>query len=184
MAGVKENIKKIRFCGVGIGLGLLGVVITAPIYGFASTLLLPPGLSLIVSIIFPISVFLIVCSKVCAPENSLEEIKTSENNETTDTKMAGKSMLIAYVLWFLIGLLGAHRFYLMRVKSGFTFIFLYIAYCFSVYYNFLIFSRLLILILAGWWILDVYFTYTMVIEKNAKVEIEVPAVSLPKTDRS
>lgn len=37
-------------------------------------------------------------------------------------------MLIAYVLWLFLGVFGAHRFYLRRVKTGLAFVILFVLF--------------------------------------------------------
>ncbi|MDP9729384.1 TM2 domain-containing protein (plasmid) [Alicyclobacillus sp. TC] len=37
---------------------------------------------------------------------------------TTTTVVVGKNMVLAYVLWFFLGSLGIHRFYLGRIGTG------------------------------------------------------------------
>jgi len=41
-----------------------------------------------------------------------------QTQRTADFSGAGKNMVIAYVLWWFLGVFGAHRFYLERPKSA------------------------------------------------------------------
>ncbi len=71
-----------------------------------------------------------------------------------------KDMTVAYLLWFFLGTLGIHRFYLGRPKSALFFLFsslfgwilLYIPYA----------------IMFIWWLCDSYLVYKLVNEHNEK----------------
>lgn len=84
-----------------------------------------------------------------------------------------KSMAVAYLLWFFLGILGAHRFYLGRVGSAFVFLLLVVLYCAvalaPVLFPFFFlgagviaieFYGLLTLVLPGtlgvWWVVDAF----------------------------
>jgi TM2 domain-containing membrane protein YozV len=65
----------------------------------------------------------------------------------------GPNMVLAYVLWLFLGILGAHRFYLGRVGSGVVMLVLSITF----------FG----LIITGvWWLVDAFLTAGMVQKKR------------------
>ncbi len=43
---------------------------------------------------------------------------TQQTTTTTSLEVASKSMVIAYVLWFFLGQLGIHRFYLGKIGTA------------------------------------------------------------------
>lgn len=75
------------------------------------------------------------------------EIKKME----ADTLFKEKNIPVAYVLWFFLWWLGAHRFYLGRPGSAIAMIFLWP------------------LTLGIWPLLDAYFTYKIAEEHNDRV---------------
>lgn len=77
-----------------------------------------------------------------------------------------KSVLIAYLLWFFLGYLGIHRFYLGKITSGILMIMLFAL------------SSLLTVIGIGfiglalyglWWLIDAFLIPSMVTEKNVEI---------------
>lgn len=68
-----------------------------------------------------------------------------------DIAFKEKEMIIAYLLWFFLGMLGVHRFYLGRVKTGVA----QLLMCFLG--PFLLFVPYLIL--GIWWLADAYFVF-------------------------
>lgn len=75
----------------------------------------------------------------------------------SEVKAYGKSTLVAYLLWYFLGLFGGHRFYLRRTGTAVAM---------------LVLSLTVIgLIVTGiWWIVDIFLTYKMVNEENEIVE--------------
>jgi TM2 domain-containing membrane protein YozV len=76
----------------------------------------------------------------------------------------GRSMSVAYLLWFLLGYFGAHRFYLGRYRSG----------CFMAMLSFL--GMILAFVLVGfvflipvsiWWIADAFLIPGMMANRPA-----------------
>lgn len=92
-------------------------------------------------------------------------------------KMEGKSLVVAYLLWWFLGALGGHRFYLGRIKSAVTQLLLFSVGAMTA---FVIFGWILLFIWFVWWALDVYFTYKIVIEVNEKLGVVDAGFSLVK----
>jgi len=72
-----------------------------------------------------------------------------------------KKVAKAYLFWFSLGWLGAHRFYLGRVKSGIAQLLLFFI---GLGANFFL------LLLIIWWVLDAYFTYKIAEKEYGKLE--------------
>jgi len=78
-----------------------------------------------------------------------------------------KSVSAAYLLWFFIGFLGAHRFYAGRKGSGFAQLAL------------LLIPFLGWAILAGWWIADLFLIPGIIREENMKTIEEIAGPRRP-----
>ena len=104
-------------------------------------------------------------------------MKMGEQTVSVKMNMEGKNMIVAYLLWWFLGVLGVHRFYLRRVGTGITQLLL------TVIGWALIVTIGYVLIIAWfiWWALDVYFVYKMVNEENKKLGVTNPAISLSKS---
>ena len=77
--------------------------------------------------------------------------------DSFELKTISKNPIIAYLLWFFLGYLGMHRFYMGRPKTALTQIILLILGGLLL----IIYIGLLIWILLGIWVLlDAYFLYT------------------------
>ncbi len=81
-----------------------------------------------------------------------------------------KSVLVAYLLWFFLGWLGIHRFYLGYVVSG-----LILLACWAVgsllsviYVGFVILA-----IPAIWWVIDLFLIPGMARERNNQIIVEI-----------
>ena len=125
---------------------------------------------------------------------SQKESVSNTNEISLKMKVEGKSLLIAYLLWWFLGLAGVHRFYLNRTKTalaqlalsvlgGIT-VFVCIVSFFLIGF---IFIGFIFLIPVGiWWILDVYFTYKIVQEENNKIGINHSSLvsTIQSSDRS
>lgn len=72
-------------------------------------------------------------------------------------KVYGKSMGLAYVLWYILGIFGGHRFYLGRKASGLAQLIL----------TFTIIGVLITLI---WWFIDAFQVHKWVKEYNLDME--------------
>jgi len=84
-------------------------------------------------------------------------------------------MFAAYLIWFFLGGLGIHRFYLGRMKTGASILALNIVGVFTLPLGFGI-----VLIAAAWiwWLADAYFTQAIVTEENAKLGIQTSNITL------
>lgn len=80
----------------------------------------------------------------------------------SEVKSRGKSMVVAYLLWYFLGMFGGHRFYLGRKGSAITQLILTI-------------TILGVIVTGIWWIVDAFLTHQMVKEKNREVESAVLA---------
>jgi len=92
--------------------------------------------------------------------------------------LQGKNILVAYLLWWFLGWLGIHRFYLGRTKTGLAQLFLFII---GVLTLILIIGYFLLIAWIIWWLLDAYFTYKIVEEENQKLGVENSTLSLSKS---
>ena len=87
----------------------------------------------------------------------------------------GKNIVIAYILWWFLGGLGVHRFYLGRIKTGVAqLLLLVIGIATSVF----VVGYVFLIILFIWWALDAYFTYKMVSEENSKLGLSNSIISI------
>ena len=71
--GKGHDTKKFRLCGTGVGLGLLAVLITAPIWGifgppFIS--MFSPLLATAFSVVVPVAAFSVVLWKICSKQSN------------------------------------------------------------------------------------------------------------------
>jgi len=78
----------------------------------------------------------------------------------TEVKNRGKDMVVGYLLWWFLGLFGAHRFYMGRTGSAIAM---------------LVLSITLIGMIATWvWmIVDAFLLHTWIKEHNQRVEADV-----------
>ncbi|WP_410770784.1 TM2 domain-containing protein [Fontibacillus sp. BL9] len=75
----------------------------------------------------------------------------------SEVKSRGKNMVIAYVLWYFLGLFGGHRFYMGKTGSAIAQLILSI-------------TVIGMIVTSIWWIVDAFLTHTWVKEENAKLE--------------
>ena len=75
----------------------------------------------------------------------------------SEIKNQGKNMVVAYILWYFLGLFGAHRFYIKKTGSAVTQ---------------LILSITIVGLIATsiWWIVDAFLVHTWVKDHNRVVE--------------
>jgi len=77
-----------------------------------------------------------------------------------------KTALIAYLLWFFAGYLGAHRFYLGRIVSGLIMLVLFLLSCVGM----LILVGFIGLAVIGlWWLIDGFLIPGMISGANNKL---------------
>jgi TM2 domain-containing membrane protein YozV len=70
----------------------------------------------------------------------------------------GKSVALAYVLWFFLGYLGIHRMYCNRVGSGIGMLALTVFGWLTVG---ILIGHVLLLIVGVWWLIDLFLTAGM-----------------------
>ncbi len=79
---------------------------------------------------------------------------------------AKKSVLVAYLLWFFLGYLGAHRFYLGRVVSG---IVMLVMSLLSVLLTVVLIGFLGLLVIGLWWFIDAFLIPGMAARCNGRL---------------
>lgn len=78
-----------------------------------------------------------------------------------DIAFKEKEMIVSYLLWFFLGFLGVHRFYLGRIKTGVALLLM----------NTIGILLVFPLIIGGiWWLADAYFTFKYTEEHNLKMK--------------
>lgn len=78
----------------------------------------------------------------------------------SEVKNRGKSMLVAYVLWYFLGLFGAHRFYMYRIATAVVMLVLSLT----------IFGMVVTFI---WWVIDAFLLHGWVKDRNRQLEAEL-----------
>jgi TM2 domain-containing membrane protein YozV len=77
-----------------------------------------------------------------------------------EVKNQGKNMVVAYLLWYFLGIFGAHRFYMKKKGSAVT--------------QLILSLTLVGMIATGiWWLIDAFLLHTWVKEHNREVEGQV-----------
>ena len=85
-----------------------------------------------------------------------------------------KNMGIAYLLWFFLGPLGSHRFYIGENKSAIWMLVLFLVGSFT----FALGVGIIVLLILGiWWFTDVYFTYKLIDQHNKKIKEQVSEIT-------
>jgi len=77
-----------------------------------------------------------------------------------EVKNQGKNMVVAYVLWYFLGIVGGHRFYLGKKGSAIAQLILTLTLIGAV-------------ITAIWWLVDAFLVHTWVKDHNRDVEGKV-----------
>ncbi len=106
---------------------------------------------------------------------------TEQKTTNVSINMSGKNMIIAYVLWWFLGAIGVHRFYLGRVKSGVTMLLMAIVGAMTAA---IMVGIPILMILGCWWLADAYFTQKMVGEENAKLGLSNSTLSVTQSSSS
>lgn len=78
----------------------------------------------------------------------------------SEVKSLGKNMFVAYILWYFLGVVGGHRFYMGKIGTAVT--------------QLILSLTVVGLIVTGiWWIVDAFLVHTWVKQHNAEVENRV-----------
>ncbi len=101
-----------------------------------------------------------------------------DQSVSVQMNLQGKNILVAYLLWWFLGWLGVHRFYLGRVGTGLAQLLLFIIGWVTLI---ILIGYVLLIVWLVWWALDAYFTYIMVAEENQKLGIDNSIISLSKS---
>lgn len=84
---------------------------------------------------------------------------------TVVVKTEGKNMVLAYVLWFFLGVFGIRRFYLERPGTGVAQLLLWVVGAFTLMFGI---GFVLMLIAGIWWLVDAFLVQSIVTEYNRK----------------
>ncbi|MEF3303467.1 TM2 domain-containing protein [Paenibacillus sp. GYB003] len=74
-----------------------------------------------------------------------------------EVKNQGKNMVVAYILWYFLGLFGGHRFYLRKKGSAIAQLILSI-------------TMIGMIVTCIWWLIDAFLLHTWVKDHNREVE--------------
>jgi len=94
----------------------------------------------------------------------------------------GKNIIVAYLLWWFLGVFSIHRFYLNRMASGLVQLGLSVVGWILVFTVIGALIGIPLLIIWGiWWVFDAYFVYKYVEEINRSAGIAASAVNFTST---
>ncbi len=82
-----------------------------------------------------------------------------------------KSTGVAYLLWFFLGMFGAHRFYAGRIASAVVLLLLTLV---SLLLSFLVIGLFLLVIPAVWWLIDALLIPGMISGYNGRLAMGIP----------
>lgn len=83
---------------------------------------------------------------------------------------ASKSLLVAYLLWFLFGYGGVHRMYLGRWISG---LLMLVIFCVSLLLTFVVVGYLGLGLIAVWWVIDALLIPGMARRANERIILRI-----------
>ncbi|MFB5269589.1 TM2 domain-containing protein [Paenibacillus enshidis] len=75
----------------------------------------------------------------------------------SEVKARGKNMVVAYVLWYFLGMFGGHRFYMKKTGSAVAQLILSI-------------TVIGMIVTSIWWVVDAFLLHTWVKDHNERVE--------------
>jgi len=75
----------------------------------------------------------------------------------SEVRNQGKNMILAYVLWYFLGILGGHRFYMKKTGSAIAQLILSI-------------TLIGLIVTTIWWIVDAFLVHTWVKDHNRELE--------------
>ncbi|WP_059050084.1 TM2 domain-containing protein [Paenibacillus senegalimassiliensis] len=78
----------------------------------------------------------------------------------SEVKNYGKNMVVAYILWYFLGMFGGHRFYMGRTGSAVAQLILSI-------------TVIGMIVTSIWWIVDAFLVHAWVKDHNAQLENRV-----------
>lgn len=81
-----------------------------------------------------------------------------------------KSVLVAYLLWFFLGWLGVHRFYLGYTMSAVIMVALWLI---GTVLSIILIGYVILLIPALWWVVDLFLIPGMARERNHAIIAEI-----------
>lgn len=99
----------------------------------------------------------------------------AEQTVAVSVNVEGKSVVVAYLLWWFLGGLGLHRFYLRHPKTAITQLLMLII---GIVTAFIIVGYFILAALAIWWLIDAFLTYQYVEEENKKLGVGNSTVSV------
>nr|WP_094096350.1 TM2 domain-containing protein [Paenibacillus physcomitrellae] len=78
----------------------------------------------------------------------------------SEVKRRGKNMIVAYILWYFLGIVGGHRFYMKRIGTAIL--------------QLILSLTVVGLIITGiWWIVDAFLVHLWVRDHNTEIEADV-----------
>lgn len=101
------------------------------------------------------------------PHNLLDGLPKGRGDLNEPTKRSasfgsdGKNIVVAYLLWWFLGVLGIHRFYLGKIKTGLAQLLLLAFGWIPLFIGWIV--------LGFWWLLDAYFVYKYVSDYNQEI---------------
>ncbi|CAJ1317065.1 hypothetical protein PTI45_04388 [Paenibacillus nuruki] len=78
----------------------------------------------------------------------------------SEVKTYGKNMVVAYILWYFLGIFGGHRFYMGKTGSAIAQLILTLTIVGSI-------------VTSIWWIVDAFLLHTWVKDRNDYVESNI-----------
>lgn len=115
------------------------------------------------------------------PTERADKPLMSEQTTSIQVNLTGKSVVLAYLLWWFLGWAGVHRLYLGRVKTGLAQL---ILFALGVVTAVLLIGYIFLAIWGVWWLLDAFFTYKIVTEENGKLGVVASTLSVSKSGGS